>query len=102
MAARPDELTLELMRDLPAAPSSVFAAFIDPDELVKWWGPEGFTVPSLEFHPRVAATGSCARGEPVATVPSVPARARPVENYQPVGWSLSTQPISHPVRQRRP
>src|SRR5437868_14297005 len=49
------ELTLEVKRVLPAAPSVVFAAFSDPDKLAKWWGPEGFTVPSLEFDPRVGA-----------------------------------------------
>jgi uncharacterized protein YndB with AHSA1/START domain len=53
MAARADELTLEMKRVLPAAPSSVFGAFIDPNELAKWWGPEGFTTPSLEFDARV-------------------------------------------------
>jgi uncharacterized protein YndB with AHSA1/START domain len=53
MAARSDELTLEMKRVLPAAPSIVFVAFIDPSELAKWWGPEGFTTPSLEFDTRV-------------------------------------------------
>jgi uncharacterized protein YndB with AHSA1/START domain len=53
MAARSDELTLEMKRVLPAAPSIVFGAFIDPNELAKWWGPEGFTAPSLEFDARV-------------------------------------------------
>lgn len=48
-----DELTLELKRVLPAAPSVVFGAFTDVRELVKWWGPKGFTTPSLEFNPRV-------------------------------------------------
>jgi uncharacterized protein YndB with AHSA1/START domain len=47
------QLTLELTRVLPAARSGVFSAFIDPLQLVKWWGPEGFTVPSLGFQPRV-------------------------------------------------
>ena len=47
------QLTLELTRVLPAARSGVFGAFIDPLQLAKWWGPEGFTVPSLEFQPRV-------------------------------------------------
>jgi uncharacterized protein YndB with AHSA1/START domain len=46
-------ITLELERVLPAAPSVAFAAFSEADELAKWWGPEGFSVPSLEFHPRV-------------------------------------------------
>ena len=53
MAARSDELTLEMKRVLPAAPSVTFAAFSDPNEIAKWWGPEGFNIPSLEFDPRV-------------------------------------------------
>ena len=31
----------------------MFRALSTPAELVKWWGPEGFTIPSLEFSPRV-------------------------------------------------
>jgi uncharacterized protein YndB with AHSA1/START domain len=46
-------LTVEIKRVLPAAPSVVFQAFSDPDELAKWWGPEGFITPSLDFNPRV-------------------------------------------------
>ena len=49
------ELTLEMKRVVPAAPAVVCAAFWDPDKLSKWWGPEGFTVASLEFDPRVGA-----------------------------------------------
>ena len=53
MTAQSGELTLEMKRVLPAAPSVVFGAFSAPDELAKWWGPEGFTALSLEFDPRV-------------------------------------------------
>jgi uncharacterized protein YndB with AHSA1/START domain len=56
MTPQPGGLTLEMTRVLPAAPSVVFAAFSDPDELAKWWGPQGFTVGSLDFEPRVEAT----------------------------------------------
>ena len=45
--------TLEIKRVLRAARSDVFRAFSTADELAKWWGPEGFTVSSLEFSPRV-------------------------------------------------
>ena len=55
MTAELGELTLELKRVLPASPSAVFGAFSAPEELAKWWGPEGFTVPSLEFDPHVGA-----------------------------------------------
>jgi len=56
MTAQPGDLTLEMTRSLPALPSVVFAAFSDPGELAKWWGPEGFTVGSLDFDPRVGRT----------------------------------------------
>jgi uncharacterized protein YndB with AHSA1/START domain len=49
-------LTLEVVRALPVAPARVFAAFGNPDELAKWWGPEGFSVVSLDFDPRVGET----------------------------------------------
>jgi uncharacterized protein YndB with AHSA1/START domain len=47
-----DGLTLELKRVLPAAPAAVFEAFADPEVLVRWWGPKGFSVPRLDFQPR--------------------------------------------------
>jgi uncharacterized protein YndB with AHSA1/START domain len=56
MAARSDELTLEMKRVLPAAPAVVFGAFSDSSALARWWGPKGFTTPSLQFHPRVGET----------------------------------------------
>ncbi len=56
MASQSGELTLEMVRALPVAPSRVFASFSDADELAKWFGPEGFTVGSLELDPRVGGT----------------------------------------------
>lgn len=47
------QLMLELRRALLAVPSVVFGAFSDPRKLAKWWGPEGFTIPSLDFRPRI-------------------------------------------------
>jgi uncharacterized protein YndB with AHSA1/START domain len=34
----------------------VFRALSAPEELAKWWGPEGFTVTSLDFDPRAGKT----------------------------------------------
>jgi uncharacterized protein YndB with AHSA1/START domain len=45
-------LTVNTSRVLPAPPSVVFEAFTDPVKLAQWWGPAGFTVPSVDFDPR--------------------------------------------------
>jgi len=51
MAARdqPPATRLHLEKSLPAPPERVFAAFTDPEQLRRWWGPVGFTVQSLEL-----------------------------------------------------
>jgi uncharacterized protein YndB with AHSA1/START domain len=48
-----ESLVLRLERALPAARTAVYRALTDPEELGKWWGPSGFTAPSVEFDPRV-------------------------------------------------
>jgi uncharacterized protein YndB with AHSA1/START domain len=48
MSAVPGELVLELRRILNAPRERVFRALTDPAELVKWWGPTGFTTPEIQ------------------------------------------------------
>jgi uncharacterized protein YndB with AHSA1/START domain len=43
---------LRMRKLLPAAPAEVFRAMTDERELVRWWGPQGFTVPRLDIDPR--------------------------------------------------
>ena len=46
-------LVLRLERSLPAPRAAVYRALTDPRELRRWWGPHGFTAPSVEFDARV-------------------------------------------------
>jgi uncharacterized protein YndB with AHSA1/START domain len=46
-------LALQMKRVLPAPPSRVFKALTEPDDLVHWWGPNGFTTPGIELDLRV-------------------------------------------------
>jgi uncharacterized protein YndB with AHSA1/START domain len=46
---RKSGLDLRIRRTLPARCSRVFRALTEPDELAKWWGPNGFTAPSVEI-----------------------------------------------------
>jgi uncharacterized protein YndB with AHSA1/START domain len=45
-------LTLELTRRLPATAPVFFDHLVEPARLANWWGPKGFTVPSLDFDAR--------------------------------------------------
>lgn len=56
MAAQPGGLTLDMKGVLPAPRSAVFKALTEPDELAKWWGPGGFTSPSVKVDLRVGGS----------------------------------------------
>jgi uncharacterized protein YndB with AHSA1/START domain len=49
-------LTLDLTCRLPATPARVFRVLTSRDQLSRWWGPSGFTSPSLDFDPRVGGS----------------------------------------------
>jgi uncharacterized protein YndB with AHSA1/START domain len=51
-----DGLVLRLKRILPAPRAVVYRALSDPGDLAKWWGPRGFTVPSVDFDPHVGGS----------------------------------------------
>jgi uncharacterized protein YndB with AHSA1/START domain len=53
MAAASDELTLHLERLLPVPRPIVFRNHAEPDLLARWWGPAGFSAPSIELDLRV-------------------------------------------------
>ena len=47
---------LVIERTLKAAPERVFDAFTVPEELMKWWWPNGFTCPAAEVDLRIGGT----------------------------------------------
>ena len=46
-------LRLHLESVIPAPRAVVFRAHIDRGELTRWWGPKGFSVPSVDLDPRI-------------------------------------------------
>ena len=48
-----EPFVLRLVRGLPVPRAAVYRALTDPVELALWWGPDGFTAPSVDFEPRV-------------------------------------------------
>jgi uncharacterized protein YndB with AHSA1/START domain len=57
ITVQPGELALQIKRVVRAPASAVFRACTEPEELAKWWGPRGFTTPSIEVDLRVG--GRC-------------------------------------------
>ncbi len=47
-----DALVLRLSRSFAAPRDRVFRAFTAPSQLVRWWGPKGFTVPACTLDVR--------------------------------------------------
>jgi len=68
VTAQPSGLTLDMKRVLPAPRSLVFRACTEPDELAKWWGPHGFTAPSVEVDLRVGGSYRIAMQPPEGDV----------------------------------
>jgi uncharacterized protein YndB with AHSA1/START domain len=48
-----EALVLRLERRLRAPREAVHSALTNSRQLAKWWGPRGFTAPSVEFEPQV-------------------------------------------------
>ena len=53
MGGQSDGFTLALKREFPAVRAVVFRAFVEPNQLAKWFGPKGYTVAGVKFNPRV-------------------------------------------------
>ena len=49
-----DDRTLVITRVLDAPRELVFAAWVDPAQAARWWGPKGFTTVSAEMDVRVS------------------------------------------------
>lgn len=52
----PDDRVLVIERMFAAPPEMVFDAWTRPPQVVRWWGPKGFTTPSCEMDVRPGGT----------------------------------------------
>jgi uncharacterized protein YndB with AHSA1/START domain len=59
---------LHLEKILVVPRQRVFAAFVDAEQLRRWWGPAGFTVPRLKFDAVVGTDYRIAMQPPVGDV----------------------------------
>lgn len=88
-------LVLRLERTFRASRGVVYRALTDPRELAKWWGPHGFTAPSVEVDPRVGGGYRIAMQPPDGDVFHVSGEFRHVEPPTRLAYTFRWEP-PHP------
>lgn len=63
-AAKADDLVLVITRVLDAPRALVFKVWSQPEHLVRWWGPKGFTLPSCKIEFREGGAFRCLMRSP--------------------------------------
>jgi uncharacterized protein YndB with AHSA1/START domain len=90
---------LRLERTLPAPRAVVYRALTDAEELGKWWGPRGFTTPSVDFDPRVGRRYRIAMQPPEGDLFHVLGEFRGVEPPARLAYSFRWDPPAQDDRE---
>jgi uncharacterized protein YndB with AHSA1/START domain len=85
-------LALRLERTFPAPRAVVYGALTDPEELAEWWGPRGFTVPSVAFDPQVGGGYRIAMQPPDGDVFHLSGEFRDVQPPARLAYSFRWDP----------
>ena len=91
VASDSSERELVIMRILNAPREVVFKAWTDPKQVVRWWGPKGFTKPTVS---PAATSASPARGGCGAAVRR--ATSQPIGQTSSADRNSPTHPASRP------
>jgi uncharacterized protein YndB with AHSA1/START domain len=87
-----DGLMLRLKRVLPAPRAVVYTALTDPGELARWWGPKGFTAPSVQFDLRVGGSYRITMQPPDADLFHLSGRVREVDPLARLVYTFRWEP----------
>jgi uncharacterized protein YndB with AHSA1/START domain len=90
-----NRLVLQLEREVPAPREAVYRLLTEAEELAKWWGPNGFTVPSLDFDPRIGRAYRIVMQPPDGDVFHLSGEFREVEPPRRLAYTFRWDP-PHP------
>jgi uncharacterized protein YndB with AHSA1/START domain len=88
-----DGLSLELTRLFPAPRARVFEFFADAALLAQWWGPSGFSIPSIDFVPHVGRTYRIVMQPPSGDAFALTGTFRKVEVPSHLAFSFEWEPV---------
>jgi uncharacterized protein YndB with AHSA1/START domain len=86
------ELTLHLERVLSAPAQQVFRMHTEPEQWAKWWGPKGFTVPSIEIDLRVGGGYRIAMQPPDGDLFSLSGEIREIDPPNLLAYTFRWEP----------
>ena len=87
-----DPLVLSLRRSLPGPRVAVYAALSDPKLLARWWGPHGFSVPDVDFNPRVGGSYRIAMQPPEGELFHLAGEFREVDPHTRLAFTFRWEP----------
>jgi uncharacterized protein YndB with AHSA1/START domain len=87
-----EALWLRMTRVLPARRAVVWGAMTDPEELANWWGPKGFTAPSVDFEPRVGESYRIAMQPPEGELFHLGGEFREVDSPSHLAYTFRWDP----------
>jgi uncharacterized protein YndB with AHSA1/START domain len=74
-----NDTTLRIERVIAATPERLFTLWSEPEELVKWWGPEGYTTPAQTMDVRPGGRWRTTMQSPAGTKHTVSGIYRAIE-----------------------
>jgi uncharacterized protein YndB with AHSA1/START domain len=83
---------LRMTRTLAAPRRAVWRAMTDPEEIASWWGPRGYSVPSIDFEPVVGATYRIAMQPPGSEPFHLHGQFREVEAPVRLAYTFTWEP----------
>ena len=85
-------LTLRLEKARAVPREAVFAACVEPDRLATWWGPRGYTSPSIELDVRVGGVYRIAMQPPEGDLFHLSGEFREVDPPRRLAYTFVWEP----------
>jgi uncharacterized protein YndB with AHSA1/START domain len=87
-----EPLVLRLQRTLPSPRTVVYTALSDPKLLARWWGPQGFSAPAVDFKPRTGRGYRIAMQPPDGELFHLSGEFREVEPHTGLAYTFRWEP----------
>ena len=89
-------VTLVVRKTIPATPERLFAAWTEPEQLTRWWGPGGFSCPAAEVDLRPGGIFRTVMRSPEGQVINNVGCFLEIATNRRLVWTIALQPGFRP------